>query len=84
MFAFPGMLVNAAEQAGMSFPPDADHFKPDVYPHFQVFCNAQLGRSFSSVEVVFVNAKIVAEIPEEDIRSTTFEHLRKNGFNFGD
>ena len=46
MLAFPGMLVDAAEKAGMKVPQNADEdsWSGNEYPHFYVFCKLQLGR----------------------------------------
>ena len=74
MMCFPAMLLSAAEQAGMKVPPDPDNFSDHEYPHFRVFCNAQLGRAMTVGEH-WENAKIIAAIPEDKIMEVTFPDL---------
>lgn len=78
MIAFPGMLVAAAEQAGMKTPDNPDDFDREDYKHFQVFCNAQLCRPMSPGEH-WDNAKVIAEIPEEEITTVTLADLIDRG-----
>ena len=78
MIAFPSMLVSAAEQAGMKVPDNPDDFNREDYKHFFVFCNAQLCRPMSPGEH-WDNAKVIAEIPEEEITTVTLEDLIDRG-----
>lgn len=77
--AFPGMLVEAAKQAGMEVPSDPDHYDNEKFPHFHVFCGAQLGRSLAFWGEHWENAKVVAEIPEKEIRTLTIQQLVDKG-----
>lgn len=43
MLAFPAMLVASARKAGMRTPDNPENFNGVDYPHFQVYCNVQLG-----------------------------------------
>lgn len=74
MFAFPSMLTRAAEQAGMKAPSDedadSDNFNKEDYPHFWVFCLLQLNRPMQPGEH-WDNAKVIAEIPEDKLKSMT-------------
>lgn len=79
MLAFPGMLIKAAEQAGMKVPEDPDDFDPKKFPHFQVFCTVQLGRAMTSWTEHWENAKVVAEVPEEAIFTIKMPELIKKG-----
>lgn len=79
MLAFPAMLVEAAKQAGMKVPKDPDKFDPEKFPHFQVFCGAQLGRPLAFWGEHWENAKVVAEVPEKKIRSITIPQLIGKG-----
>lgn len=83
MFAFPSMLVPAAEEAGMKVPPDADQFDNPEYPHFAVFCAMQLGQPFPYAGVVWDNAKVIAEIPDDRIMQVTHNDLDEAGFAVG-
>jgi len=80
MIAFPGMLVPAAEKAGMPVPPDPDDFSREKYPHFQVFCTAQLGRAVTHGEQ-WENAEIIAKFTDEEIVKATLEDLIAKGFH---
>lgn len=84
MMAFPSMIAAAARQAGMKVPDDKqieeDSWRPTEFPHFAVFCNVQLG-----VPVTWgnhwENAKIIAKIPDDKIKTTTPKDLEKLGFS---
>jgi hypothetical protein len=79
MFAFPGMLVEAAIKAGMKVPNDPDSFDANEYPHFLVFCTVQLGTSMPYPGVHFDNAKVVASIPNDQITKVTLSDLISAG-----
>lgn len=78
MLVFPGMLVAAATEAGMKVPPDPDNFDSGQYPHFRVFCNMQLGRRMQPGEQ-WENAKVIAAVPEDEIRTITAADLIRRG-----
>lgn len=82
MMAFPDMLVGAAEKAGMKVPPNPDDFDPKEYPHFQVFCNAQLCRRMSNMGEHWGNAKIIAAISDEDIFKVSLADLLEMGLSY--
>jgi hypothetical protein len=82
MMAFAGMLVEAAEQAGMKVPPDPDEFVPTEFPHFHVFCNVQLARPLVMWGEHWENAKIVAAIPEADLQTITLQQLMAKGLSY--
>lgn len=88
MIAFEGMLVEAAEQAGIKVPPeellDADPgegFDPMEYPHFHVFCALQLCRPIQWGEH-WDNAKIIAAIPEERLTEMVLQDFLELGFHY--
>lgn len=74
------MLTSACEKEGIKYPenPNKDYDATE-YPHFTVFCNAQLGRAMQPGEH-WENAKVIAKISEEDIFEVTVDDLRKLGF----
>lgn len=78
MIVFPFLLVPAAEEANMKVPPDADNFNADEFPHFRVFCNIQLSRAATPTEH-WENAKLIAAIPDDKIRTITVQDLRDLG-----
>jgi hypothetical protein len=81
MIAFPSMLVPAATDAGMKVPPDPDSFDRLKFPHFQIFCNAQLVRAMTAPGEHWENAKKVAKIPDDEIMDITLADLvHKYGF----
>lgn len=81
MIAFAEMLVEAAKKAGMKVPDDAEDFDQNDYPHFAVFCNAQLARRVVYHGEHWDNAKVIAGIAEDDIRKVTVEDLISRGFS---
>ena len=83
MIAFPAMLLKPAEEAGMKVPPDAGNFDVKEYPHFQVFCNVQLGASMPSWTANWENAKLIANIPDDKIMVTTYQELLDMGLQVG-
>lgn len=70
MLVFEGMLVEAAQKAGMKCPEDPDNtpYDRNDYPHFWVFCQLQLGRGIQWGEH-WDNAVIIAKIPEEKLKT---------------
>jgi len=87
MLAFQSMIHKAAKDAGMEVPAeelldamdDEPSWSPEDYPHFHVFCNAQLGRSMHNMGQHWDNAKIIAAIPVEELKTVTFEGLIAKG-----
>ena len=75
---FPEMLASVASATNMKVPEDCDNYKPGDFPHFQVFCNIQLGREFSHGEH-FNNAEIISKISDDEIRNVTLEDLIELG-----
>lgn len=81
MMAFPSMLVSAAEKAGMKVPEDPDEFEREDYPHFAIFCALQLGRRIQMGEH-WDNAKVIAAVPEDEIRTLTLEDFINRGLSW--
>lgn len=75
------MIAEAAKIAGMKVPEDPEQWEEmkDEYPHFFVYCAVQLGGSLPYWGVHFDNAKVIAEIPEEQIMKVTFADLVAKG-----
>ena len=80
MIAFPMLLIGPAMEAGMSVPDDPDSEDKDTYPHWFVFLEMQLGRPMPSPNSHWENAKVVAGIPDENIRLVTPEDLDRLGY----
>jgi len=81
MMSFPCMLVDAAEKAGMKVPADPDHFDGEQFPHFAIFCTVQLGRAIRWGEHC-ENAKVVATIPDNKIKTITLQELMARGLEY--
>jgi len=80
MIAFAHMLVDPAIKAGIDTPEDADDYDEEKFPHFHLFCCAQLGRPMPDWTCHWDNAKIIKEIDIKDIKTTTFDDLMSKGF----
>lgn len=88
MIAFIGLLVNPALEAGIKVPPvdvveDATKFKGEDFPHWMVYVTMQLGSPMPSPTSHWENAKLVAGIPDDQIRCVTPKQLYKMGFQSG-
>lgn len=82
MLAFPSMIAKAAEEAGMKVPENPDDFSPHEFPHFQVFCSVQLGRRMNSMVEHWENAKVIAAIPDDEIKQVSVDDLIKLGLSW--
>jgi hypothetical protein len=80
MIVFESMLVDAATEAGMKIPPDPESYVPNDYPHFHVFCRVQMNRPVTWGNH-WNNARIIAAVPEEEIRTVTEDQLTARGFH---
>lgn len=81
MLAFPGMIAGAAEKAGIKLPDDIEEYDPDQFPHWHVFQRVQLCRAMSYPAEHWDNAKIIATIPDDQIRTVTVEGLLAAGLS---
>lgn len=76
------MLIHAAQEAGMSVPEDADNFSAEHFPHFNVFCNMQLGAAMPYPGCHFDNAKIIKDIPDDKILTVKVSDIIALGFHY--
>lgn len=86
MIAFPGLLVGPAEEAGIKVPPgdpDTLEFDRAEFPHWYVFVTMQLGASMPGPTAHWDNAKVVATLSDEEIKTATPEQLIERGFAIG-
>lgn len=83
MIAFPAMLIPAAKNAGISYPQNVDDIEidsfKDTHPHFWVYCILQLGRAIRWGEQ-WENAKVVAGISDDRLKTMTLEDFAAAGF----
>ena len=83
MLAFPEMLVDPAVKAGIKVPEDIEKYNPKDFPHWEVFCNAQLGVAMPTPYCQWENAQVIATIPENEIMKVTHQDLLNLGFQVG-
>jgi len=83
MIAFPVMLVEPASQAGIDIPDDLESYDTEKYSRFHLFCCAQLGQPMPNWTCHFDNAKVIARIPEDKIKTIMFNELIEAGFQVG-
>ena len=83
MIAFPAMLVASAKAAGIKVPENPDDYNVEEYPHFTIFCNMQLGSPMPSWSVHWGNATVIAEIPDDKVRTITAKEILDMGFAVG-
>lgn len=75
MITLESLIVPAAEDAGIKMPPSAlwDQKKPEgyteEYPHFSKFAELQLNRRLHIPDEAWANAKVIAAIPEEQLKT---------------
>jgi hypothetical protein len=80
MIAFHGMLVPAAKEAGIKVPIDVENYNAAEYMHWHVYCTAQLGESHPYAGCHWENAKVIANIPDDEIEKVTVMDLIEKGF----
>jgi hypothetical protein len=83
MIAFAGMLLSPAKEAGMKIPDDADDFDPAEFPHFDVYLKVQLGAAMPSMSSHWNNAKLIAGLSDEKIKTITYAEILEEGLEVG-
>lgn len=82
MFMFPGMFYNHIKDSKLKMPEDFENYNPEEYPHFHVFMLTHLGQPID-IAALEDNANIIADIPENTIKSVTLNDLMEKGVVFG-
>lgn len=86
MLAFPGMIAHFAKDAGMKIPDDPDNeesWTGKDFPHFLTFCNLQLCRPMDmNGNEPEINAKIIANIPENELKTMTLAMFLAKGIRY--
>lgn len=77
------MIAGAAREAGIKVPEDPGNYNRDQYPHWFIFCTMQLGASMPYPGVHFDNAKVIAEISDDELETITAQQLFDRGFYVG-
>jgi hypothetical protein len=83
MIALPEILIGPAREAGMKVPKDVWKFDPNLFPHFAVYLNAQMGVPMPSPTSHWHNAKVIAQVPDDKIVNVTMDQLEEMGFEIG-
>lgn len=82
MFMFPGMFYNHIKDSKLKIPEDFGNYNPEECPHFHVFILIHLGQLID-IAALENNANIIADIPENAIKSVTLDDLMEKGVVFG-
>lgn len=83
MLAFADMLIGPAKEAGMKVPDDVHNYDRSEYPHFLVYCEIQIGRPMPHTDSHWTNAKIIAAIPDDKIKTVNYEDVMELGIEIG-
>lgn len=82
IFMFPEMFYNHIKDSKLKMPEDFENYDPEEYPHFHVFMLTHLGQPID-IAALEDNANIIADIPENAIKSVTLNDLMEKGVVFG-
>ena len=83
MFAFEDMFEPMAKKSGMKIPKDREDYDPNKYPHWHVLLTTCLGQPMPYPGCHWDNAKIIADIPEEELMKLTYDQLIEKGLSLG-
>lgn len=81
MLAFPMLLVSPAQEAGITVPKNLDDFDPEQFPRFHVFCCIQLGARMPSPTSHWDNAKVIASLTDDEVKTVTLDELVNRGLS---
>lgn len=80
MIAFAGMLVPAAEKAGIKVPENLEDYDRNEYKHWWVFQQVQLGTAMPNPDSHWRNAEVISKLTEEEITTVSVEGLINRGY----
>ncbi len=83
MFSFPEMLISPAKKAGMSVPDNVEDYNKEEFPHWFVYCSLQLGTAMPSPTAPWENAKVIAAIDVDVLKTMPFTDFVNAGFSAG-
>ena len=83
MFAFAEMLVPAAKAAGIKLPEDVNNYNKNEFPHWFIYTALQLGAPMPYMSAHIDNAKIIAGIPEDKLKTMVLSDFEALGINIG-
>lgn len=75
MIVFASILASTAREAGIKVPDDPEKLDSKKYPHWNVFLGASLPRWAALLN----NAKLIASISDEEIKTITYQQLLNKG-----
>lgn len=75
------ILIDPALSAGITLPPDVDHYDQRKFRQFNLFKQAQLENDYIPNEFcIWHNAVVIAGLSENDVENASWTTLRKAGF----
>lgn len=79
----PQKLADLAKEGGISVPADINDFFLGDHIHFVVFMTTHRGEEMPYPTAPVENAKLIASLTDEQVKSITIEDLIDLGFKFG-
>lgn len=85
MLAFPEMLVPAAVETGIKVPnfDKSREWDSEKYVYFTVFANVQIGAPMPRPTSHWNNARVIAAVPDDKIKTISLEGLIAMGLEIG-
>ncbi len=83
MIAFPEMLVPAAKKNNIEIPTDLEKYDVNKFKRWHIFTLIQLGSPMPKSTSHFTNARIISELPEEELETVTYNQLKAMGLEVG-
>ena len=80
MFILPDMLRPHLDGVAIKQPDDFENYDANEFPHFHVFLMLHLARPID-VAAISENARIIASIPDDEIRTITIQELLDLGMH---
>ena len=80
MLDHPEELRAAAENAGIEVPDETEEFVISEYPHFALFCYAQLNKPMKFPFDHWTNAKVIAKLSHCGLKEISPQGLFEMGF----
>ena len=81
-FFSEGMFTGHIQNSELKKPGDFNNYDPEKFPHFHLFMCSHLAMPIET-DCLEDNANIISKIPEDEIKTITFEELAKMGVIWG-
>ena len=75
MITQPETLMDAAREAGIDMPADLHDYDKSEYPFWHLYCLVQIDRPMPGTDSHCKNAKLVADIDPDRIKSIGFRDI---------